>query len=138
MAVIADSSIRPLLLKMILHVVVLCAHHSLVAGHSFGLWDPLLVLKILHDLGLVVQEPLVRVIVGDAREQGLVIRHHDCVICIHLADTDSYVCVQEALVVLLLPLFVFLKSLGVLQRLCVAVECLLGVESLCTMQLGLH
>lgn len=77
-------------------------------------------------------------IVGDAREHGLVIGHHDCVIGIHLSDTYSNICVQEALVVLLLPLFVFLKSLSVLQRLGVAVKRLLGVESLRTVQLRLH
>ena len=94
-----------------------------------------MVIKILYDLRLVVEVSLSALIVGDTREQGLLVCHYNRVIAIELSDTDVDIRVEEALIVLLLPLLVLLDVLGIVKGLVVAVQSLLGLDCLSSMHL---
>lgn len=78
---------------------------------DFGLRNPLLFIKVLNNLRLVVEESLGGLIVRNTREHGLFIGHDDGVVSVHFTHAHIDVGVQEALVILLLPLFVLLEVL---------------------------
>jgi hypothetical protein len=114
LAVIADGGVCSLLLEVVLDVVVLCAHHPLMAGHRFLVWDPFLIIEICSHLWLVVNVPFGGMVCRNTRKHGLVICHYDCIVSAHFSNANIDIAVQKALVVLLFHLFVLLEILRVL------------------------